>query len=256
MRRTLAACLVTLLAPLAAAHEFWLFPSTFQPEPGAAFAVTLNHGERLAGHTVPRDEANIKRFELRTNASEPSPVFGMSGGDRSYAKTAAPNATLVYETEWMTNILPATKFNAYLAEEGLAAIVEMRTKAGENHAEGRERYMRCAKALLGTNLTDSPVGLPCEIVLADPESDQIRASVLFQGKPLAGITVAAVSQADPGTLYRATTDAKGTVAFERTHTGPLLLTTLHMQRVPAEAVADAGVDWESYWASLAFNAAE
>jgi uncharacterized GH25 family protein len=48
---------------------------------------------------------------------------------------------------------------------------------------------------------------------------------------------------------RARTDAKGRVTLRLAHAGFWLIKAVHMEAAPA----DAGVDWESWWASITFD---
>ena len=275
---------LAIAASAAAAHEFWILPGTFHPRPNAAFPVFIHHGERLAGVTVPRNDDTIRRFELRTLPSEDgahngarddstvAPVVGLSASPRSFAKNPAQTgAVLIYESEWMPSILPAKKFNAYLEEEGLTQIAAWRARAGETHAEGRERYRRCAKALISSrdpdtetdtddHPRDTPVGLPCEIVIVRTSADAIHARVLFEGEPLRGIEVVAANQTNPTDLQRTTTDSEGLARFDHTHPDTWLITTLYMRAADAEPGnhqpgSTPEFDWESNWASTVFSTA-
>lgn len=265
----IALLILALLTTPALAHEFWIRPETFGPAPGQPFRVTLMHGERFDGDPVPRVDSSIDRFEILAPGDGPRPVRGLSGSTISYGRAPA-GSTIVYQSRWIESHLPAKAFNAYLEEEGLHEITTLRDRAGETLDPGRERYMRCAKALLAPlntedrastphAIADRPVGLPLEIVLQPAtEPAVITAVVLVNGKPLAGQPVVAVSEASPESLHHAKTDEHGRVSFntpiDMHSDGPWMLTTLHMSRVdPATSTDAPAADWQSLWASLTFE---
>lgn len=275
IRSLLVIAATTFIATLATAHEFWIQPDTFTPIPGQPFRVRLMHGERFAGNPVPRVESSIDRFELVTRDGDTLPVRGLSGSTVSFSKSSGTPSTIIYKSRWISNTLPAPRFNAYLETEGLHAITVQRQLAGETENPGRERYMRCAKALLvpvtpvdhaahththTSTALDHPLGLPCEIVLESVSGSgptrTITARVLYHGEPLPDQLVVAVAQANPGALLQSTTDSEGRVIFTGTPRGPWMLTTLHMSRVDQNET-DLGntpqADWQSLWASVAFS---
>lgn len=262
----LAACLLTFAAGTvgASAHEFWIEPETYTPKPGAAFRVTLQHGERFRGTPVPYVKARTERFEVR-DAAGVHPVVARDGAPVQFGRCgAAGGAAVVFESAEFPHELPAARFEAYLREEGLGAIVEARRARGEQEKPGRESYSRCAKALLGA-AADAPVGLPLEIVrvgaaegqagapsdAAPRTAERVAFRVLFRGEPLAGASVVAVSAAEPERLQRVTTDARGVAEFALDEAGPWMVTTIHMIR----AAEGAAHDWRTYWSSLNFERA-
>ncbi|HET9298948.1 MAG TPA: DUF4198 domain-containing protein, partial [Candidatus Polarisedimenticolaceae bacterium] len=166
-----AAFLVFLLAGApAAAHDLWLEPSTFRPAPHGLVSVSVLVGQGFLGDTVPRDPEHLERFVLGT-----APVVGLPGADPAGTVRVgdAGAATLLYRGTPQPITLEAAKFESYLREEGLEHVIAARAKAGKSNAPGRERYGRCAKALLAVGGISSSapeaLGCPFEIVpLADP----------------------------------------------------------------------------------------
>lgn len=239
-------------ASSAIAHEFWIMPSSFAPDTNSLLRVRLHHGERFAGAVVPRNTPYIERFEFVT-AEGATPVRGLHGQADSLLRTGAfAPGVLVYQSAEFSNNLPGPQFEAYLAEEGLAAISFYRREHGQTETEGREAYIRCAKSLLtvgGGDPEDRVVGLPLEIVLESAEGDEITAHVLFHGSPIEGLRVVAVSQAAPDQLIDLETDENGRVRFKPVGRGPWMLTSLHM----VHETSREDIDWKSYWASLTFQ---
>jgi uncharacterized GH25 family protein len=103
---------------------------------------------------------------------------------------------------------------------------------------------------------DRVVGLPLELVpLADPTTlvpgSTLPLRLAWQGKPVAGIQVAAISRLDPKHPLAARTDAGGNVAFTLPRGGEWLIKAVKI--APSK---DAGADFESVWTSLTFSVGE
>jgi uncharacterized GH25 family protein len=79
--------------------------------------------------------------------------------------------------------------------------------------------------------------------------DPLTILVLHEGRPVAGVLVAARSHTHNTRRLTARSDAEGKVAFALDDSGPWLVSAVHM--VPAPEEVDA--DWESFWASLTFE---
>ncbi len=242
------------LAP-ADAHEFWIEPSPARPAVGETLRIGLWLGERLAGDSVLFDPDRCAGVEMHGPGGV-SRVVGRSGGSALFARADAPGTHVIaYRSRIAYSALPADRFDAYLREEGLESIVAQRRRRGESDRPGRERYLRCAKALVSVVTADErcaqPVGLDVEIV---PEAQfaalraggTLKFTVLHDGRPLPAASIVAVSQQDPQNLHRAKTDGRGNAEMCLPSDGPWLLTTVHMTR----ARDDSNADWQSVWASL------
>lgn len=255
----------------AVAHDLWLRPSTFHPAVGELVEVELWLGAPGDREAVPRRGERFVRFTLADGAGE-RPVLGLEGGrPAGFLRPSRPGLQAVlYHGRAAVSELAAAPFEAYLAEEGLEAIVALRAERGERGAPGREAYSRALKALItvagpvaGREIAgDRPHGLPLELVAATPPAamapgEPLTFRLLFHGEPLAGALVEAVPLvgslrgpvASPGR-----TDVGGRVTFRLPRSGPWLLAVVHM--VPASPVArrELGVDWESVWTALTFEA--
>jgi uncharacterized GH25 family protein len=253
-----AAFLVVLLAGApAAAHDLWLEPSTFRPAPHSLVSVSVLVGQGFAGETVPRDPEYLERFVL-TGSEGTAPVVGFPGADPAGTVRVGERgaATLLYRRVPQPIVLEAEKFESYLREEGLEHVIAARVKAGKSNVPGRERYGRCAKALLavgGASGTATQVlGCPFEIVPLDelPKAGgTLRVQLLWNHAPAAGILLRARREEDPGQVWSAPTDANGRVSVPMARSGFWLLTAVHM--TAASKGSDA--DWSSEWASLSFE---
>ena len=139
----------------------------------------------------------------------------------------------------------------------LGRIIDAHKKYGLSSQPGRERFYRCAKALLetpGAAAFDAPLGFTLELVprknpYAMKTAGKLPLALTFRGKPIANVLVVAMNKEDPANAVRARTDAKGRVTLPLAHAGFWLIKAVHMEAAPAEV----GVDWESWWASLTFE---
>lgn len=246
-----------------AAHDFWIAPSTFRPEPGQKVAVHLRVGDAFPGDAVPRMPQRIERFALIPAAARESDIPGVEGTDPAgFVTVAAPGrAYLIYDSNNASITLEGAKFEQHLSEQGLENVSELRRKKGQTAAAAREVYSRCAKALLAVGPLggetgsgyDRQAGLPLELV---PEADpyglapggSLPVRLLYQGKPLAGVRFEA--RREGGTEPVAgRTDGDGRFVLRLPAAGLWLIKAVHM----VEAPAGSGADWESFWASLTFE---
>lgn len=258
----LALALLGLLSSTAApagAHDFWIEASDWTPEPGAPVAVRLRIGDSFPGAPVPLESAWVERFEVVSEAGrgEVTPVGEPAG---LWAAGASGVHAIVYDSRPDSLTLDAEAFEGYLAEEGLEEVSRLRRARGQSGSPGREVFSRSAKALVAAGEGGGEgyrlvAGLPLELV---PERDPFRLGagealpvrLLFQGRPLAGALVEAASPRAP--MASARTDAEGRVRLLLPRGGLWRVTAVHM--VPA--LAESGADWESVWASLAFEVPE
>ena len=242
------------------AHDFWIEPSTFRPEVGATVGIALRVGEGFRGDPVPRTPARIERFVL-VSPSREAPIEGASAASdpAGVARISEPGVQVVgYRSNASRVDLEAAKFEQYLKEEGLEAIVAERARRGESAKPSREIYSRCAKSLLAAGAGskaghDRELGFTLELVpeknpYADRSGGTLPVRLRHRGKPLAGALVVALQREAPEKRLSARTDEEGRVTFALAP-GAWLVKAVHM--VPAPA--DSGADWESLWASLTFE---
>lgn len=240
------------------AHDFWIEPSAFRPAPGEIVTARLRVGQKLRGEAVPRIPPLVARFLLRGERGQ-TPLIGRLGSDPAGAVRISERGLqwIGYESNAALVTLEAAKFEDYLREEGLERIVAQRAKSGQSGSEGRERFHRCAKALLASGESSKgfeiPLGFTLEIVLrenpyAKRAGDALPLLLLFRGKPLAGALVVAMNRDDPEHAIRVRTDARGRAALRLPRAGFWLLKSVHMERTTS---GDA--DWESWWASVTFD---
>lgn len=262
MMRSALVLLASLALSLpASAHDFWIEPSTFHPVAGGTVSASLRVGQQVHGDPVPNMPPLIERFVVRGAAGE-SRVIGRPGSDPAGIARIAEGG--LHWIGYQSNAYPVTlegpKFESYLKEEGLERIVALRAKNGQSAAPARERFYRCAKALLetpgaaGKPVFDAPLGFTLELVprrnpYTMKRGAELPLSLTFRGKPIANILVVAMNKEHPEQAVRARTDAKGHVALRLAQSGFWLVKAVHMDAAPAGSEAD----WESWWASLTFD---
>lgn len=248
--------LLALALPLAA-HDFWIEPSRARLEPGELLKVRLMVGEGWKGEGLRRNSGRILRFSAMSEAGE-APLAGLEGSDPAgLLRPKAPGALWLVYTGTPSRVeLSAAKFEAYLREEGLDAIAESRAKARQTARPGRERFRRSAKAFVrvggSTAGWERPCGLPLEFVpLSDPASlkagEALTVRLYREGRPLPGQRVVAIGP--EGSAHSALTDREGRCTIPLPMAGRWILKAVHM----APVADDPSVDWESLWASLAFE---
>ncbi|MFO0933962.1 MAG: DUF4198 domain-containing protein [Planctomycetota bacterium] len=267
-RSLLLSTLALLALPLPAlAHDFWVEAAPATADAGALVRLHLRVGEAYEGEPVTRNAERIERFALVT-ADGDVPIVGQEGADPAglLRPTDAGLHLVVYRSRRTSIELPAAKFEAYLREEGLDAVIAARKAAGTSAMPGREVYSRCAKSMFRTRgpaaagprgpepRFDHATGLRLELIPdADPTTSAGRGALPLRlhldGAALAGALVVARPKADPSAERRARTDAEGRVRLELDRPGPWLVTSVHMLAAPK----DTGADWESLWASLTFE---
>lgn len=252
-RALLAARVLAFVCPWARAHDFWIEPSSFRPKAGEPVRVALRVGEGFVGEPVKRNEQKIERFVLVGPTGE-KPIVGRDGGDPAGLAVCEKAGThvVVYRSRRSSIELEAAKFESYLREEGLEAIIAKRAAAGQSDQPGREVYSRCAKSLIRVGeeaLADRRVGLPLELVaIGDPSAGgEATFQLLFDDKPLEGAAVVAMRRG--GKPMSARSNAAGRVRFELAGAGVWLIKCVHMTAAPEGVDAD----WESLWASLTFE---
>lgn len=252
-----------LLATLVAgAHDTWLVPASFQVQAGRPVQVALNTSEDFPTSEAAAAPDRIARFEAVTDTGRVEVTgYRVEGKSLVAEVTPGPGLTMVAAvTRARLIVLKQEIFNSYIGEEGLEPIVAARAARGQTYADGRERYSKIAKlALCAGEAADrryrQPLGLRLEIVpLTNPCSlragDVLTVQVLFEGRPLPNVWLAAGTEGAHGHNYplRQHTDADGRAIVPLDRPGPWFVRVLHM--VASTEFSDA--DWQSWFSTLTF----
>ena len=256
------------LAAGLAAHDLYLRPQLFRPNPGAVVRVEYHNGDSFPSSEVPAKIERLRDMKLLFAGGETPFTSLRIEGTATVADVKAPaqpgNFILVSRTIPNFIQLEAAKFEDYLKHEGLTDVIAWRAKNGESSKPGREMYSKYVKSLgmaarpsaeygvnAGLAIEFIPLGNPYEL----PNGATLPVRLLFRGKPAVGQAVEA-SNAPPGggAVTKAMvgrTDANGEIRIPLGRPGLWKLHTVLMERRADRKEAD----WESFWASLTFETA-
>ena len=261
--RLALALLVLLVAPRARAHDHFLSPDVLIADAPADVSVAHLVGEdftRLEERAA--EPAAATRFALLSGDADAIDLRARiaPGTKPAIAVSLGVGAhLLVLDRKEVDITLPPAKFEAYLREEGLSAIVAARAARGEATREGRERYVRCLKALVRIGAASDPmagtrvIGQRLEIVPehdpTDPTVSVIPVRLALHGVPVVGHPIT-VHRRSGGTLHttQLVTDESGRVVLPLSN-GAFLLRTVFMER----CLGCEGADWSSAWAAYTFG---
>ncbi len=258
--RRAALLLLLLCAAPVAAHDMWIEPTAFTPEPGALLGLRLRVGQDFVGDPLVRDVKLIDRFVV-AGKDGVKPVLGREHADPAGLLRPSDTGLLVvgYQSNPSPVVLTPAKFQQYLTEEGLDAIAALRAGRGETGAEAKEVFTRCAKTLVllgpaAAGQNDQVLHFTLELTAgkspyAMRAGETLPFRLTYQEKPLAGALVVAINQREPAARVSARTDRNGQVRLALARPGAWLIKAVHM--IPAPA--GSGSDWASFWASLTFE---
>jgi len=248
--------LVLVLAHTASAHYTFIMPEKFHVSPGETIKLGFHSAD-----TFPDSTALAQRLTDATlhAGGKAVPISLSEDGKRMVGVATVTNNGYVIAT--VVNAasienMKAESFTKYLKEEGLNHIVDARAERGETDKPARERYTMWAKTLVLAGTSNdgykTAIGLPIEIL---PEKDPaalksgepLPVRILFQGAPAKNLEVMATSATEKShSVGKTDTDGRILVTVAP---GPWRLHTILMERSSKE---DA--DWESFWATLTFQA--
>ncbi|GEM_PF-8240 len=267
-RKMAIVAIFILSAGAAFAQDVWLVPD-FSARPGATLRIALQAGARFPKGDASLTEADVVRLRLRTarGTAEIAALRAAAGAVEARAVAGEAGAQVIAaELKPRPVELSAREFNAYLAREGLQAVIDARARSKKEDVPGKMMQTWFAKSVVfaGEGPGDAaarPTGLKLEIVpLRSPASarpgEKLALQVLFDGKPLGGAQIAAVTDGfaketvpDEDFTFTTRTGYEGIAYVPLVAPGTWLVRLVHM------TAAEAGRphDWESYGASLTFR---
>ena len=265
IRRIASAIAACTLAATVSAHEFWLRPSDFNPQPGAIVGLHLELGDFDAGERYTRNPAHVREFVAFAPGDDAAhPIPGRPGSDPAgMVRVNSPGLYLAgYLSNPTTATIEAAIFNPYLEEKGLRHVITRRADTALTGAPATERFSRAAKTIFAVGdprATDASgfdrrIGFPVELV---PEANPLTLApdqalpilLLVDGEPTADAQVTAWPAARPEDRITLRTDQHGRVSFALPADGAWLIETVHM----TELANDPEAQWASIWASLTFE---
>ncbi len=251
--------LLSILAGRAAhAHEFWLEPDNYRPQLAAPVGVSHFVGQNFKGESYPFVQNWFRRYVVADAAGE-RPVEGVEGDDPAVTLTfTAPGLKILahHSTPSVLTMEKFAKFESYLREVGRSGIAVLHREQGKPETGIRERYARCAKALIsveGGGGDDRAVGMPLELVAernpyALAPGAPLPVRLLLRGAPLGNAPIMVFTKGHTDGPVPATTDAEGRAMVPVGAAGIYLLNAVYVEA----AEADDDVHWSSLWASLTF----
>ncbi len=254
MIRTILFAAALAASTAASAHSFWLQPEDHTLDEGDDVRVDFKVGhaaevndwglywERIASLRLigPDGVEDQQRAVRVTGPGEP--------GGAVVSMREAGTYILAFEGNPSFSELAADRFNSYLENEGLTAIVAHREATGAMGEDGTELYARRAKALFqvgdrATGNATQRVGQILEIVpLANPfalgENDALSLQVFWRGEPLEGAQLSAsmLGSGEEGTSF--TTGADGIVTVPAPGDAAMLYSVVWGVPAPNDARAD------------------
>ena len=263
MKKIISTCLVfALTAIVSLAHEFWLLPSAWFVQPGQSLKMSLRVGEGFAGEPWEAKVSRVTQFfsvlnKTKTNRLENLQKSGLDSLWLSFDKPGTQLVCLATNNKFLE--MEADKFDAYLQEDGLEHIRQLRQKTGQTSKPSREFYRRESASLIQVGDTPSKVffektGFELRILpeknplVADPNSI-LKFQIRFKGKPLPNALVRHWRKtADDSPIVQVQkSDRNGRVRF-RLSPGEQMVSVVHMTTYPKPAEAD----WQSIWGNLTF----
>jgi hypothetical protein len=246
------------------AHDFWIGPDDFQPEPEQPVNISLYEGVDFRGESLPFIPDWFSDFSV-VDSTGRNPVDSIIGDDPAAILAVKSGATLLgYRSNRSFVELGAAKFNSYLENEGIEFIREQRRANGEDDEPAPEYFVRCAKALLQTDIADdastevygATLGYILELVaLNDPYARAVENNIEFQlfyrGQPAEGLLVQAFTQENPAEKQKVRTDADGKAVINVDAAGTWMVKAVNIQPI----MGDPKAKWQSYWASYVFTVA-
>jgi uncharacterized GH25 family protein len=261
LRYSLAIAASLSLAAIAAGHVFWVQPMFFSPKVGDIVKINLRVGDTFPGERTPRNDEKIETF-IVVGPRGQEPALGRDADTTAaiYRPKEPGTYVIAYRSKPSSVSLPADKFEAYLKEKGLEKIIGKRAESGQSERPGSEIYSRSAKAFLRCGDASTPDAAKKDLsfrveIIPDADPAALRAGESFglvvksEGKPLENALIEARTPDHTTIKLTARTDSAGHASFTLPHAGMWIIDTVDM----LPAALDSGADWESIWASLAFE---
>ncbi|MCC6425244.1 MAG: DUF4198 domain-containing protein [Phycisphaerales bacterium] len=262
LTRLIPLAAILVLATQALAHEFWIQPLSFHPKLGENIGIRLMVGDGFPGEPRPRDPTKLESFVVAGTAWA-VPIPGTDGEDPAGLHRFEREGVqaLGYRSKNSRIELDAVKFEEYLKEEGLEAIIEKRKVSGDSDKPGRELFSRCSKSLVCigepttadqgflTSLKHPLEITPTENPYLKKPGDTLQFLITNTAGPVPDATVMAFLSTDPKKHQRFRTDKDGHVTIPLTGEGIWMINCIQMTEAPKGSDAD----WQSLWANLTFE---
>lgn len=245
-------------------HEFWLMPNKFKVKVKEFMTLNFYVGEDFTGEIWgKRKERTLKvtDFVGKKQTDLTADVLKTDSNDivLNFDKEGTHVVTMRSKNSFIA--LQAEKFNAYLKDDGIDNIYELRQKNGDLDKPSRELYSRCAKTLIQVgDKTDKTfkqnTGMPLEIIpLQNPYAakmgDKMTVKILFDNKPLANKMVVTWNKTATTKTrqQKLRTNDKGEMTFTLDEKGQWMVSTVHMIAL----MDNPEGNYQSFWGNLTFE---
>lgn len=261
----IATIIVTLnLQPLGA-HEFWLMPQNFTPEPGENLQIDIKVGQDFNGNTYGYSPRQFNSFEIWGQDAR-ADVTGRIGDYPAVNQPAVAeglNIVTHFSTSSLVNWEEWQPFADFINLHGMGWVAEAHRARGLPEAGFSEAFTRFAKTLIAVGDgagQDRHTGMFYELVAgANPYTDDVSAGLpvqlIYMNAPAPDIQIDIFYVPEGGVLTRTkvVTDDQGRAVIPPTGPGDVMLNAVKMIE-PFAQDADVGYVWHSLWASLTYEA--
>ncbi len=261
-KRIITLLLIFLTIQLGQSHEFWIQPKKFKYALNEEMRVNFLLGENFEGEPWDLKKNKIEKLDLAhlmKTIDLRQQVKPDTKEKLKYKLTEEGTYLLSMQSNAAYVELDAEKFNAYVKEDGLENVAEIRTKTNTLDKPSKEFYSRYAKLLIQTgSKTDDTfkkkTGARIEIIPKQnpyllKSGDYLQCLVLFNGQAMPHQLIKVWNKIGNTTFQQNNyTENDGTIKFPISSRGPWMVSTVKMI-----ASEKPGADWQSFWGSLVFG---
>jgi uncharacterized GH25 family protein len=263
IKKTVAVSLFLPFISSLSAHEFWLNPDKFIYKRTEEVNIRFLVGENFVGENWKGNNEKVKSLQIYYGdvTDDLSPVVTEDAGDSiEYFMIDEGTNLIAFNSNNSFIELEPAKFEEYLKEDGLTNALEYRKQNNESGCPGREFYQRCAKTLIQVgDVRDKTFSFATDLVVdiipySNPydlnNNELFRAKVFYKRSPLRNGLVKVWNRVKNKTEKKELrTDANGEIVFRMATKGKWMISTVKMERLIDNPVAD----WQSYWGSLTWG---
>ena len=263
IKKTVGLFFLLIFISSLSAHEFWLDPDKFIYKRTEKVNIRFLVGENFDGENWKGNNERINSLKIYFGGvnDDLSPlVTDLAGDSIEYFMIDEGTNLIAFHSNNSFIELEPSAFEAYLQEDGLTNALEYRRLNNETGCNGREFYQRCAKTIIQVGEEKDqtfkiPTFLPIDIIpLSNPylsnDKELMRVKVFYKTVPLANTLVKLWHRVKNKTVKKELrTDANGEVVFRVTTRGKWMISSVKMERLYDNPIAD----WQSYWGSLTWG---
>lgn len=247
----------------ALAHEFWLEPQQYIFSRTDEINIRFKVGEAFTGENWKGNREKINELKLyyADVVDDLSDAISDEEGDSlQFSLHEEGTAVVTFNNTNSFIELESEKFNAYLQEDGLQSVIDLRRQQNETDSVGRELYQRSVKTILQIGALKTAVykkqtTLPVDIIpLSHPyqlkDGDSLTVKVLFKDEPLVNSKIRVWHKLIGRVIDTSfMSNEKGEISFPISTMGEWMVSCVQMIRL----TDDPKAQWQSYWGSLTWG---